>query len=94
MTSTDEKKKKQQWNVGVLQMECNDEGDIQWNQHEFSRLVAEVCKNSNKKIDMILGPECAICGYSYNSEMVWSKISDIQGGQSTEQFFMFHSIST
>ena len=79
--------------VGVIQMRCNDDGDIESNRSNFERLVAEACHGDNddeddgggaNKPELLLGPEFALCGYTYDTEKLWS-MAEPQGGP-TEKF--------
>lgn len=69
--------------VAVVQMQCNDTGDTEANIQVLTNLVEKAC-SSTEKPELILGPEFALCGYSYDREQLW-KTAERQGGM-TETF--------
>lgn len=81
---------KRMMKVTVLQMQCDDKGNKQRNMNTFRRLVDEALVTTESKDDgcyqdhLVLGPECCICGYSYDYETCWKSVEP-QGGP-TERF--------
>ena len=74
--------------AAVIQMECDDTGDASKNRQTFSRLVQEAVSDSKRLSQvgdiLVLGPELALSGYSYEPHVLW-EMGEPQGGP-TESF--------
>ena len=79
--------------VAVVQMRCDDTGNKRANMETFRTLVEEAFRQGSANDgsgrsqfppELILGPEFAICGYTYDYETMWNA-AECQGGP-TELF--------
>jgi hypothetical protein len=70
--------------VAVIQIKCNDEGDVEANISALYDMIDLECEKSTEKPELYLGPGFAICGYIFDCEHA-SKIVECQGGK-TETF--------
>jgi len=49
-------------------MKCNDKGDVEANISALSDMIDLECEKSTEKPELFLGPEFAICGYTFDYE--------------------------
>jgi len=66
--------------VAVIQMKCNDKGDVEANISALSDMIDLECEKSTEKPELFLGPEFAIFGYTFDYERAW-KLAECQGGR-------------